>query len=104
MYLTYLGLQKERYLSMPVNEKDNFWLKFLDYKRLRDGSITLTVETLKDIIDNDTPFTDIVTLNPTHENYAQYKEIVDALQTYHSHIIDMLRLMKDTLEAEVNVL
>ncbi len=89
---------------MPVNEKDNFWLKFLDYKRLRDGSITLTVETLKDIIDNDTPFTDIVTLNPTHENYAQYKEIVDALQTYHSHIIDMLRLMKDTLEAEVNVL
>ena len=89
---------------MPVNEKDNFWLKFLDYKRLRDGSITLTVETLKAIIDNDTPFTDIVTLNPTHENYAQYREIVDALQTYHSHIIDMLRLMKDTLEAEVNVL
>lgn len=89
---------------MSVNEKDNFWLKFLDYKRLRDGSITLTVETLKDIIDNDTPFTDIVTLNPTHESYAQYKEIVDALQTYHSHIIDMLRLMKDTLEAEVNVL
>ena len=89
---------------MPVNEKDNFWLKFLDYKRLRDGSITLTVETLKDIIDNDTPFTDIVTHNPTHESYTQYKEIVDALQTYHSHIIDMLRLMKDTLEAEVNVL
>lgn len=89
---------------MSVNEKDNFWLKFLDYKRLRDGSITLTVETLKDIIDNDIPFTDIVILNPAHENYAQYKEIVDALQTYHSHIIDMLRLMKDTLEAEVNIL
>lgn len=89
---------------MPVNEKDNFWLKFLDYKRLRDGSITLTVETLKDIIDNDTPFTDIVVLNPTHENYKAYKAIVDALQTYHSHTIDMLRLMKDTLEAEVNIL
>lgn len=89
---------------MPVNEKDNFWLKFLDYKRLRDESVTLTVETLRDIIENDTPFTDIITLNPAHENYAQYKEIVDALQTYHSHTIDMLRLMKDTLEAEVNVL
>lgn len=89
---------------MPVNEKDNFWLKFLDYKRLRDESITLTVEALRDIIDNDTPFSDIVTLNSTHENYAQYKEIVDALQAYHSSVIDMLKLMKDTLEAEVNVL
>lgn len=89
---------------MPVNERDNFWLKFLDYKRLRDESITLTVETLNDMIEHDTPFSDIVTLNPTHENYKQYKEIVDALQVYHSSMIDMLKLMKDTLEAEVNVL
>lgn len=89
---------------MPVNEKDNFWLKFLDYKKLRDETITLTVESLQNIIDNDTPFTDIVVLNPTHENYEKYKEIVDALQIYHTGVINMLKLMKETLEVEVNAL
>ena len=85
-------------------DKDNFWQKFLDYKRLRDSSIELTVHTLGEIIDHDISFAELIKLNPKHENYESYKEIIDALQQYHNQTIDMLKLMKETLEMEVNAL
>ena len=85
-------------------DKDNFWQKFLDYKRLRDSAIELTVHTLGEIIDHDVSFTELIKLNPKHENYESYKEIIDALQQYHNQTIDMLKLMKETLEVEVNAL
>lgn len=85
-------------------DKDNFWQKFLDYKRLRDSSIELTVRTLGEIIEHDVSFAELIKLNPKHENYESYKEIIDTLQKYHNQTIDMLKLMKETLEVEVNAL
>lgn len=88
---------------MAVNEKDNFWLKFLDYKKMRDDEILLTVEALTEIIDRDESFSKIVLLNPEHEHYKSMKEIVDALQIYHQNTIDMISAVRDALSADVNL-
>lgn len=83
-------------------EEDNFWLKFLDYKNMRDKEIQLTIESLKEIIKKDEPLSSFILLNPQHENYEQYKELVGACQVYHSHTINLIKMVVDTLEAEVN--
>ena len=88
---------------MTVNEKDNIWLKFLDYKRMRDDEILLTVEALTEIIERDEDFSKIVLLNPEHEHYKSMKEIVGALQIYHQNTIDMVSAIRDTLSASVNL-
>lgn len=85
-------------------EKDNFWQKFLEYKHLRDSEISNTVLALKAIVKDDVPFSEIVTLNPTHEHYESMKELVDALQIYHSSVIHSLQALIDTLTADVNYL
>lgn len=88
---------------MATNEKDNFWLKFLDYKKLRDEEILFTVEALNEIINSDNDFLSIVTLNPNHPHYESMKEIVEALQIYHSSTIQRIIDVRDTLSADINV-
>lgn len=85
-------------------EKDNFWQKFLEYKHLRDSEISNTILALKAIVKEDVPFSEIVTLNSTHEHYESMKELVDALQIYHSSVIHNLQAVIDTLSADVNYL
>ena len=85
-------------------EKDNFWQKFLEYKNLRDSEISNTVLALKAIVKEDVPFSEIATLNPTHEHYESMKELVNALQIYHSSVMHNLQAVIDTLSADVNYL
>ena len=87
-----------------IMEKDNFWLKFLDYKNLRDEEILVTVEALDQLINDDIPFNELVILNSTHEHYECMKELVDALQIYHSNKIEMLKMLRETLSTNVNTL
>ena len=87
-----------------IYDKDNFWAKFIEYKKLRDDGVQATVDVLNSILENDEPFTNIVKLNPNHENYEYYKEIIEALQIYHNQTIEHISNLKDLLTAGVNYL
>ena len=59
-------------------EQDNIWQRFINYKNLRDEEIKATVTVLKELIRVDEPFTNIINLNPHHENYTEYKFHTDS--------------------------
>ena len=83
-------------------EQDNIWQRFINYKNLRDEEIKATITVLKELIRLDEPFTNIINLNPHHENYNEYTTIVDALQIYHSSQIDIIKALVEELESNVN--
>ena len=91
-------------MSMSQNKKDNIWNRFVEYKHLRDTQVRVTIDILEEIVKVDEPFDKLVVMNPEHENYNDYKEIVDALQIYHNSMIDVIKALIDELKLEVNIL